>query len=240
MRSQEAKQHRAQGSPRFRRRLTVGAAIVITAAGVVVVPAVSASAANATMSGRAYTLAAAVGLLGSPESTLIAPVPDTGAVTTTVTSTTTPACINIPLGLIVAHALCDSVSTHKFTSRVAAKSTLADISIGLPGVPAIQIRGIKAWSTITCGSSHGTTTIAFLKIGGQNLISRKTTFSNGATFTLGPVSIQINETLRTGPPGRSRSVIAVHVRVNLPNIAVADVIIGAATASTTNCAPDPT
>jgi hypothetical protein len=221
---------------RLRRKLTVAAAVVVASAGILVVPAVSASAANATMSGRAYTLAAALGLLGNPESVLIAPVPDTGLVTTTVTSTTTPSCVTIPAGIIVAHLLCDSVSTHKFTSRVTAKSTVADIAIGVPGIPAIQIRGIKAWSTITCDSSRGTTTIAFLKIGGSNVISRKTTFSNGATFTVGPVSIQINETARTGPPSRSRSVIAIHVRVNLPGIAVADVVIGAATASTTNCA----
>jgi hypothetical protein len=118
---------------------------------------------------------------------------------------------------------------------VAATATLANLSISIPGLPVIQLRGVKAWSTITCGSSHGTTTVAFLKVGGTSIISRKETFSNGTTFNVGPVTIVIDGTTRTGPPSRSRLVNAVHITANVPNIANLDVIVSSAFAKVTDC-----
>jgi hypothetical protein len=218
------------------RRLHV--VLAVTVGGLVLASTVAANAAprpHATMTGRAYGLTATLGLLGNAPSTLLGPLPDTGAISTTESTTTAPACISVPAGLITVHALCDSVATHAFTSRVAANSTLADLSITVPGLPVIALRGVKAWSTISCGSTHGTTTIAYLKIGGKNVISRKTTFSNGTTIAVGPVKIVIDETTRTGPPSRSRSVNAVHISADVPNVADLDVIVSSASAGVTDC-----
>src|SRR4051794_14485672 len=220
---------------RPRRRYLAVATVI---GGLVLASTVSASAApvHGTMSGEAYGVTASVGLLGNPEGVLLSKVPDTGLITTTETSTTTPSCVDVPAGLLVIHALCDSVTTHAYTSRVTAKAEVADLVIRVPGLPVIALRGVKAWSSVSCDSSHGTTTVAFLKIGGNNVISRRATFSNGATLTIGPIKIVFDETVKHGPPTRARLVNAVHISAHVPNIADLDVIVSSAFAGVTDCA----
>jgi len=162
-------------------------------------------------------------------------VPDTGLVSTTEDSTTSPTCKNIPAGVIVVTALCANVNTHALTSRVTAKAELAQLIIRVPGLPTIELRGVKAWSTITCGSSRGSTTVAFLKIGGNSIISRRVTFSNGATFTVGPVKIVFDEVTKHGPPDRARLVNAVHISAHVPNVADLDAIVSSAYAAVSGC-----
>jgi hypothetical protein len=225
------------GSRRRIRARFVGGGVLV--AGLVAASTLSASAApvHATMTGEASGISATLGLLGNPPATVLSGLPDTGLVVTNATTTTAPACIDVPTGLLVVKALCASVATHSYTSRVTAQATVADLSVTVPGLPVIELRGVKAWSTITCGTSRGTTTIAFLKVGGKSLISRTETFSNGATLTVGPVKIVIDQTTRTGPPSRSRLVYAVHITANVPKIADLDVIVSSAYAKDTDCAP---
>jgi len=210
--------------------------------GLVAATTVSASAAavHGTMSGEAYGITASLGLLGNPEGVLLSKVPDTGLITTTETTTNTPSCVDVPAGLIVVHALCDSVATHAFTSRVTAIAEVADLKIAVPGLPVIQLRGVKAWSSVSCTASHGTTTVAFLKIGGNNIISRRATFSNGATLTVGPIKIVFDETVKHGTPTRARLVHAVHISAHVPNVADLDVIVSSAFAGVTDCDSVPT
>lgn len=223
-----------------RRGLTFAAAVAVAATGILVASTATATAATpgATMTGEAYGLTASLGLLDQPPSTLISRVPDTGLVVTQETTTVNPACVDIPDQLIVVHALCTSVNTHADTSRVTAAATLADLKIAVPGLPAIELRGVKGWSTVTCGSSRGTTTVAFLKVGAQSIISRKTTFSNGKSLTVGPLTIVFNQVVRHGPPARARLVNAVHITANVPHVAALDVIVSSAYASVTDCNAD--
>src|SRR3954469_20457091 len=92
-------------------------AVATVIGGLVLASTVSASAApvHGTMSGEAYGVTASVGpvaqpgggygvtasvgLLGNPEGVLLSKVPDTGLITTTETSTTTPSCVDVPAGL---------------------------------------------------------------------------------------------------------------------------------------------
>lgn len=219
------------------------AAIATIVGGLVAATSLTASAApvHATMTGEAYGISATLGLLGNPPSTIIAGLPDTGPVVTNVTQTVAPACLNVPAGVITLQGLCDTVKTHAYTSRIAATAALANLSINVPGLPVILLKGVKAWSTITCGSSHGTTTIALLKIGGKTIISRGATFSNGETLNVGPIQIVINSTTRTGPPSRSRTVTALHITADVPNVADLDVVVSYATAKVDDCpVTDPT
>jgi hypothetical protein len=212
--------------------------LVAAVGGLLTVPMVTAAAATpgATMTGEAYGLTASVGLLGQPPSTLINRVPDTGLVVTKDTTTVNPACVEVPDVLLVVHALCTSVNTHANTSRVTAAATLADLKIVVPGLPAIELRGVKGWSSVTCGSSHGTTTVAFLKVGTQSVISRRATFSNGKSLTVGPLTIVFNQVVRHGPPDRTRLVNAVHITANVPHVAYLDVIVSSALAGVADCA----
>ncbi|MFH8465948.1 choice-of-anchor P family protein [Streptomyces sp. NPDC017991] len=115
--------------------------------------------------GRAYGVSAHVALLGVPLLD-VEPQPDTGTVRTAdATTTATPCSAEFSSPLLSVRKLCPKVTTSLAPGEVTASSTVAQARIGLTGVPLIEVSGLTATSTSTCGKTTGSTTLT-LKIAG--------------------------------------------------------------------------
>jgi len=115
--------------------------------------------------GRAAGLAAQIRL--PLISVGLAPTPDTGPVRTAdATSTTTPCTANVSAVVVTAHAVCVNVTTAVNPGTSTATTTAADTRIGLPGMPVVELSGIRATSTTTCAAATGTVELT-LTVAGQ-------------------------------------------------------------------------
>jgi hypothetical protein len=103
------------------------------------------------LTGRAYGLSAAVTALGLPPLLTIAPAPDTGSVSVTSNTTVAPPCVLTISGLINSSNLCAKVVTTETSSSSTANAPVDGTSIGLPGVPVIQVGVVQSRSNSTCG-----------------------------------------------------------------------------------------
>jgi hypothetical protein len=157
------------------------------------------------LTGRAYGLAASFNLLGLPL-TLVAPTPDTGPVATTASTTVTKSCVNLT-GLVSATALCPSVTTTASPSaKSVAKVSVASVDIGILGLPVITVKALETTSTTTCAGSTGATTIEYLAVGGQVVISAKTTVKPNTKIQIGGVTIVLNEQVPFSTPDQGLTV----------------------------------
>ena len=94
------------------------------------------------------------------------PQPDTGTIRTAdATTTDTPCSATYSSPLLSVQKLCPKVTTTLAPGKVTASSTVAQARIGLPGVPLVEVSGLTATSTSTCGTATGSTTLT-LKIAG--------------------------------------------------------------------------
>ncbi|MBO0810086.1 MAG: hypothetical protein J2P32_17470, partial [Actinobacteria bacterium] len=86
----------------------------------------------------------------------IPPSPDTGKVRVAkAITTTTPCTASVSTVLVTAGALCPRVTTHLAPGTSTATASVSDVTVGLPGVPVIELSGVRATSTSTCGSAAG-------------------------------------------------------------------------------------
>jgi Bacterial Ig-like domain (group 3)/von Willebrand factor type A domain len=186
------------------------------------------------LTGRAFGLTAQASLLGL---TLVnvSPIPDTGHVTTTTTGTTSVPCVATVSGLVTAHALCAQVATTAFPGRSVASASVDDTTVGIAGIPTISLSTIQSTSTTTCAGSTGSTTIAFLKVGGVTVISQPTNIAPNTTVNVGVVKLVLNEQLRFSSPDAGLTVNAVHITVNTLGLATTNVVVASAESDIGNC-----
>jgi hypothetical protein len=184
-----------------------------------------------TLTGRAFGLSATVTLAGIP---LVdqAPTPDTGAVSTTATSSTSTPCRAALAGLVSAHLLCAKVTTVAYPSSSTATASVADA--GVAGV-ALTLGAVKSTSTTTCEGSVGTTVIDFLKVGPTVVIAVPTTIPPNTGVTVGSVSLVLNEQIPFTVPDAGLTVNGVHVRVNALGLAQTDVVVASSESDIGNC-----
>jgi hypothetical protein len=161
------------------------------------------------MHGRAFNLTVATATLGV-SSYLVGPIQDTGMVTTSQSVNVTPACKVLTLGIVNAQALCDSVVTTAYPADVTSTSSLAGAQIGVTGVPAIVLGAVTTTSDTSCAGSTGSTTIAYLSVGGHVVINSPTVIAPNTHVTVAGITLVLNEQLPI--PGGLR-VNAVHVSV---------------------------
>jgi hypothetical protein len=110
-----------------------------------------------------------------------------------------------------------------------ATASTANAAVGLPGLP-ISTSDVVATSKSTCAGSTGSTTIAFLKIGGTVInIPGAGSPAPNTTVNLLVAKVVLNEQIKT--PG-SLMVNAVHVTVLG---SAQDVVISSATSDIHNC-----
>lgn len=188
--------------------------------------------------GRAYGATADVHL---PPAALVhlPPQPDTTGVRTahafdTTTPCTAQADAGLAVSLVSAGTLCPKVSTRLAPGTSTSTASVAETTIGIPGLPVIDVRGALARSTSTCrgaGSATGSTDLAALRVAGQP-VSIPT--SPGTQVDLpGGARLIINE--RKSVPGAEHglTINAVHLTDPARDI---NVVIASATSDVHNCA----
>jgi hypothetical protein len=188
------------------------------------------------LTGRAYGLRADAALLGIPILT-VPRTPDTGPVSTTSSSSTSTPCVATLTGVltVTAHLLCANVTTTAVPSRSVATASVADASVAIAGIPTITLTTVASSSTTTCAGSTGTTTIAFLKVGGTVVIGQPTQVAPNTTVTVGVVSLVLNEQIPFTTPDAGLTVNAVHLKVNALGLAKTNVVIASSESDIGNC-----
>ncbi|MGW1194228.1 choice-of-anchor P family protein, partial [Streptomyces sp. NPDC002559] len=138
-----------------------------------------------------------------------------------------PACAQGINALVLsADALCAEVVTDVGPNSVTATSTVSKATVGLPGLPVVQVSGLTTSSTSTCTSKKGSTTLT-LSIAGTPVTVPNTP---NHTIDLGVgVKVVVNEQTETTD---GLTVNALHV-TGLGGI---DVVIGSSTSAAHNCA----
>ncbi len=184
------------------------------------------------LTGRAYALAANASVLGIPLT--ITPTPDTGSISTTSSTVTTPSCVTLS-GLISAQALCTNVTT--VAANPSGSSGFAEIAnavIGLKGLPVIGLRALNASSVTTCAGSQGSVTIGYLAVGSDVLISTTTKIKPNTAITVGGISIILDAQAPVTGPDHGLTVNAVTITINELGVK-ADVVLASAESDIGNC-----
>jgi hypothetical protein len=176
------------------------------------------------MTGRAFGLSAS-GLLVN-----VSPTPDTGPVSTAVTSTVAPPCVATISGLITAHTLCVQVVTGVNPGSSTATASVQDATIGVLGVPAITLGLIQSSSRTTCAGSSGQVTIASIAVGGVPVNVALHPAANTG-ITVAGVQLVLNEQQPVAGADQGLTVNAVHIVVP----GVLDVLVASATSDIHNC-----
>jgi hypothetical protein len=187
-----------------------------------------------TLTGRAFGLSANVTLLGGG---LIAvnPVPDTGNIAATSSSTTTTPCVATITGIVGAHVLCANVTTVGYPGRSTASASVADVGTAIAGIPTITIRAAQSTSSTTCAGSAGSTTIDYLAVGSTVVIAVPTQVAPNTTINVGVVKLVLNEQLPFSTPDKGLTVNAVHATVNVVGLSKVDLIVASSKSDIGNC-----
>jgi hypothetical protein len=178
--------------------------------------------------GRAFGLSATIHLPLLPIT--VPPTPDTGPVRVAqATTTTTPCTATINAIVVTASALCPKVTTTLAPGTSTGTSTVADVTVGIPGVPVIEVSGVTATSRSTCGSATGSTTLT-LRVAGSPVTVP--TAPNSEIDLAGGARLIINEQAPVPGADFGLTVNAAHLIVAG---GLADVVIASATSDAHNC-----
>jgi hypothetical protein len=192
------------------------------------------------MTGEANDATVAVALLGKPLPLALV-LHDTGAVATTKASTTAnPCALNLPLAdLLTTGDVCSDVTTLPATSLTPATSdaqaSVAAVAIGVPSLPVIDVQAVQSNSVTTCLGSLGSTTIAYLKVGSDVVISKPTVIAPNTTLTIGLVTLVLNQQIPLVGPDHGLIVSAVDVRANVLGLVQANVSVASSESDIENC-----
>ncbi|WP_234540137.1 choice-of-anchor P family protein [Streptomyces shenzhenensis] len=180
--------------------------------------------------GRAYGLSAQLDLPLLPPVALPAQ-PDTGQVrTASATTTATPCTAAVRAVVLTAEGLCPSVTTTLAPGTSTARTTVTTATIGLPGLPVIDVSGLTATASSTCARATGSTRLS-LTIGGTAVTVP--TAPNSEVSLPGGSRLVINEQQPVAGASEGITVNAVHLFVagNL-----GDVVLGSVSSAVHNCA----
>jgi hypothetical protein len=175
------------------------------------------------MTGRAYGVSASLPLLG------VAPTPDTGVVRTAFATTTAPPCTaGVDAVVLSASGLCPKVVTTIAPGSVTATSTVSDVTIGLLGLPVIELSGVTATSTSDCASATGSAQVT-VTVAGQPVTVP--TRPNSVVDLAGGVRLVVDEQVPAADADHGLTVNAVH----LTAAGGVDVVVGSTTSGSHNC-----
>jgi hypothetical protein len=133
--------------------------------------------------------------------------------------------------VLTAHKQCASVATTLNPGTATATATIADATIGVPGLPVIAVTQASATSISTCGSASGTVALN-LTVGGVTVAvpagpNRTITLSGGARLV-------VNEQLPVADADYGLTVNAIHLTALDGTV---DIVIASATTGMHNCVP---
>lgn len=186
------------------------------------------SSASATLkfqflTGRAFGLASS-GLVG------ISPTPDTGSIATASSGTFGPPCVVSIGGLIRADTLCAKVVTSVNRGTSTASSSVQDATIGVLGLPVIQVGAVQTTSTTTCSGSSGDAVVTSISVGGIPVNVNLHPGPNTTISVLG-VTLIFNEQAPVPGADQGLTVNAVHIKA----LGLLDVVLASSTSDIHNC-----
>jgi hypothetical protein len=186
------------------------------------------SSASATLkfqflTGRAFGLESS-GLVG------ISPTPDTGSIATASSGTFGPPCVVSIGGLIRADTLCAKVVTSVNRGTSTASSSVQDATIGVLGLPVIQVGAVQTTSTTTCSGSTGDAVITSISVGGIPVNVNLHPGPNTTISVLG-VTLIFNEQAPVPGADQGLTVNAVHIKA----LGLLDVVLASSTSDIHNC-----
>jgi hypothetical protein len=162
---------------------------------------------------------------------------DTGWVHTQGSSVTSAPCGVIASSILQATLGCPFVVTDAEDQEVRSTVAVANARLGVPLLPVVEARAVEAKSSSQCSGglydTDGSTTIAYLKVGSQVVISKPTPIAPNTKIKVGVVSLTLNEQI--DHDGAGLTVNAIHVKANVLNLAKEDVIISSAYSEVNNC-----
>ena len=206
-------------------KTTVGASVTSNPSSATIV------AVQTIMSGRAYDVGLDVGLAGVA---LVGPVTvnDTGGVETAAATATPTPCVAAAAvkDLTITGDVCAGVQTVKSVSTSIATSSIANLALGVAGIPAIDLQAVQSTSTTSCSGSTGSVTIAYLSVGSVVVISKPTVIAPNTGLNLGVVTLELNQQIPFNIGGDAGlTVNAVHVTVNALGLAGVNLVVGSST-----------
>jgi hypothetical protein len=181
--------------------------------------------------GQATGLTAAVNL--PLVSLSVGPTPDTGPVRTARESRTDTSC-TASAGVVLVHAdaLCPQVTTHLRPGTAQSTVRVADVNIGLPGLPVIGISGLTATSTSTCAKAVGSATMTLTMAGRPVAVP---TAPNSTIALPGGARIVVDEQSPAKDADSGLTVTGVHIVVPGGTANLVDISVGTATSAAHNC-----
>jgi hypothetical protein len=189
------------------------------------------------LTGRADALSASVTAFRGTPLIILGPTPDTGLVSTTSSSTTSTPCVANVAGLVAdlasARGLCANVTTVGFPGSSTSSASVTETTLGL--FPRITLRGVTSTSTSTCGGSSGITTIDFLAIGNDVVISAPTQVGPNTAINAGAVKLVLNEQIPLTSPDRGLTLNAVHAILRPLGLVKVDVVVASSESHIGNC-----
>jgi len=181
--------------------------------------------------GQATGLTAAVNLPVLPLK--LGPTPDTGPIRTAMASQTdTPCTASVGVLVLNADALCPQVTTTLKPGTISSTVHVADVHVGLPGLPVIDISGLTATSTSTCTSASGSATLT-LTIAGQRVVVPTTPNSTIPLPLGGRIVVDEQSPVSGADFGLAEN--AVHIVVPGLSGNLVDVTVGSAVSASHNC-----
>jgi hypothetical protein len=171
---------------------------------------------------------------------------DTGPVQTSLTYTFSAPCqtsVNAPVGgtgtTITALRACAEVVTtggSQLISKSLAGATVRALAVRIPGLPTVKALTVISGSQTTCAGSKGATYIAFLSIGSDVLISHPQVIAPNTHFTVGQISVNLNEQTPFNLPGDKGLIVdAIQVSVGPPSSVTAHLIVASSESDIGDC-----
>jgi hypothetical protein len=188
-----------------------------------------------TLTGRAYGLTATATLAGVPLVN-VPPTPDTGAISTTTSSTTSTPCRTTLSMVVTASLLCANVTTLAGPGESDASASVAAAGLPIATLPTIAMRGVASTSRTTCAGSSGTTTISYLAVGGTVVIASPTNVPPNTGMTVAGITLVLNEQIPVTGPDRGLTVNAVHIAATVLGLAQANVVVASSESDIGGCA----
>jgi hypothetical protein len=122
------------------------------------------------------------------------------------------------------------VTTTTNPSVSTATSSIANVALGVAGIPAVDLQAVQSTSTTSCAGSTGSVTIAYLSVGGVVVISKPTVIAPNTGLSLGVVSLVLNQQTPFDIGGdKGLTVNAVHVEVDALGLAGVNLVVGSST-----------
>jgi hypothetical protein len=176
---------------------------------------------------------------------------DTGYISTSQSSTFSAPCVPLlsePVGApgtttITERQVCAEVKTtggNQLQSSSIAAARTGLLTLKIPGFPVVRALSVFSGSKTTCSGSTGVTTIAYLSIGGDVVISHPTVVAPNTHLTVGQFNVNLNEqTPFTLPLDRGLQVDGITISFGPPSSVTGHLIVASSESDIGDCPGQP-